>query len=358
MAISEFDMMIHAERSALLRSLPKGAQIFCSAGCSGKWYFDWIDQEYGPVKLHYGVELYSPKPEGLPPHVRWIENSVSDMPEVPTRSVDLLFSGQNIEHLYRDDLHGFLKEANRVVRNGGYICLDSPNRSISQDAGYTQPQHVLELTVAEAVTLVESAGFEIERVNGIWLCADGLRRFGDVTEMTGDVDLRRTKATDSPEASFIWWIVGRKTASPSPDLAARIDHILVRSFPPFVASRFRQAGGMLHSVEGTDAILETGSGEQGYIFYGPYIPLREGAWEASFEVKFLGPDGSLNLDVVSSGGQQTHASLVTQPGKKIGQWQHFVLPFDLTEYTEGIETRVHAAGARAQLRFGAGLRRR
>lgn len=357
MKTTGFDEMIHEERTKLLRLLPKGADVFCTAGCSGGWYFDWIEQEYGPVRLHYGVELFSPRPEKLPLNVRWIANSVATMTDVPSGSVDLLFSGQNIEHLYREDLLGFLHEANRVVRLGGHICLDSPNRTITQEARYRQPQHTLELSAPEAILLVEAAGFEIENVYGIWSCAGGLTRYDDVTKLSGNVDKRRAEARDDPFSSFIWWIVARKVGEASSTIASEVDAILLHKFPSFVATRFLNYGRSLVSVEGTDAIVQVGHNEHGFVFHGPYVPLRDGLWDASFDFKFLSNSGHLSFDVASGGGEVIHSKVSTAAGS-IGEWQHIVLPFDLSTYTDAVEARVETHGAEAQIKFGAGIRRR
>jgi hypothetical protein len=279
------------------------------------------------------------------------------MTDVPSASVDILFSGQNIEHLYREDLHGFLKEANRVVKAGGRICLDSPNRTITQDAGYTQPQHTLEFSVPEAVALVEAAGFAIEKVSGIWSCADGLKRFDDVLSLAGDVKRRLAEAALHPGESFIWWIVAQRISDPHPNLGEVADNILLRSFPSFTAARFRNAGRKLHSIEGTDAILRVTSDEHGYVMYGPYVPLRNGSWQAVFDIKFLSPAGSVTLDVASALGGAIHAELPV-PASDVGTWQSIILPFDLSDYTEGVETRMVTHGADAEVRFGVGIRRR
>jgi hypothetical protein len=349
--------MIHEERGKLLRELPRGADVFCSAGCAGRWYFDWVEEQYGPVKLHYGVELYSPRPDDLPPNVRWIQNSVADMKDVPNAAVDLLFSGQNIEHLYREDLVGFLREASRVVKDGGYICLDSPNRLITEEAGYTHPQHTLEFSVEEALTFIEAAGFVAETVRGIWSCTNGLRRYEDLTSLIDDVERRRQDGIDDPNASFIWWIVARKVQSARPDLDQFVDTVLLRSFPPFVAARFRSSGRELDSFEGTDVILRVAPADQGFVFYGPYVPLRAGEWQASADVKFLGPSGTLKMDVASQYGNKVHREMDISPSA-IGSWQNIVLPFDLAEYTEGVETRLMTNGADAQIRFGSKILRR
>jgi len=346
--------MIHEERGKLLADLPKGAEVFCSAGCAGRWYFDWVEEKYGPVKLHYGVELFSPEPHDLPKNVRWIANSVADMKDVPSGSVDLLFSGQNIEHLYREDLIGFLREAARVVKNGGYICLDSPNRLITEEAGYTHPQHTLELSIDEALSFIEAAGFEAETVRGIWSCRKGLRRYEDLTSIADEFERRRQDANDDPNASFIWWIVGRKVSDPRVDIEQVVDSVLLRSFAPFVASRFRSTGRALHSFEGTDVVLRVSPDEDGHVFYGPYVPLRRGDWLAMFEVKFLNTVGCLSFDVASQFGQIVHSELDVTPSA-IGSWQTIVLRFTLDVYTEGVEARLVTHNASAHVRFGAKL---
>ena len=112
----DFNNFIHACRSLLLAELPRNAEVVLSAGCSGKWYFDWFEECYGRVSTHIGLELYSPKPDMLPNNVRWIPNSVSCMRDIRDDSVDILFSGQNVEHLFKDDLRGFFLEASRVLK--------------------------------------------------------------------------------------------------------------------------------------------------------------------------------------------------------------------------------------------------
>ena len=347
---TDFNEIIHADRGKLLARLPKGAKTICSAGCAGGWYFDWVENCYGPVDLHIGVELYSPRPDRLPSNVRWIQNSVSDMRDVRSGSVDLLFSGQNIEHLFYDDLIGFLREANRVVRNGGHLCLDSPNRGITQDLGYTQPQHVLELTVQDAIELVEAAGFDIETVDGIWDCANGLKRFRSADEVVGDVEARRRTAPENPLSSFIWWIVARKARAASPDLEAVVERIVTRAFRPFVAARYRKVIGKVESIEGTETIIRVSRQESGYALFGPYVPLRAGKFTAEFDVKKLQDGGALHFDVVARGGNAILATHTFSAGKS--DWTKISLPFTLTEFTEGLETRVLSQEAEALLRFG------
>src|SRR4051812_10877615 len=113
MAALDFNENLHALRGAELRRMPPDARTFLSAGCAGSWYFRWIADNYPGIERHIGIEAYSPKPDDLPPGVVWIANTVGDMHDVASSSVDMLFSGQNIEHLAVPDITRFLCEAKR-----------------------------------------------------------------------------------------------------------------------------------------------------------------------------------------------------------------------------------------------------
>jgi hypothetical protein len=127
----DINLLLHQSRSAYLRGMPPGAKRLLSAGCAGLWYFEWIKQTYGCVPEHLGIEFYTPKPDGLDNNVTWIANTASDMSAVKSRSCDLVFSGQNIEHLWPEEVSGFMLEAARVLALGGHLVIDSPNRRLS-----------------------------------------------------------------------------------------------------------------------------------------------------------------------------------------------------------------------------------
>ncbi|WP_210332908.1 class I SAM-dependent methyltransferase, partial [Methylosinus sp. H3A] len=60
-----------------------------------------------------------PRPETLPANVTWIVNTAGNMESVGSSSCDIVFSGQNIEHLWPGEILGFLAEAARVLKPGG-----------------------------------------------------------------------------------------------------------------------------------------------------------------------------------------------------------------------------------------------
>lgn len=162
--------LLHHLRGNRLARLPRGITRLVSVGCAGSWYFNWFEEKYGPVEEHIGVEYYLPKPNDLPDGVVWITNTAGHMPDVPACSADAIFSGQNIEHLWPEDIVGFFSESYRILENNGLLIIDSPNRSITERLNWSQPEHIIELTVYEIRQLCKYAGFDIKRFFGIWLC--------------------------------------------------------------------------------------------------------------------------------------------------------------------------------------------
>lgn len=215
----DFNVRLHELRSIELRHLPIDGGVLLSAGCAGAWYFDWLEECAGPFERHIGVELYSPRPDALASNVTWIAESASSMPTVPDASVDVVFSGQNIEHLWVDDLVGFLEEANRVLRPGGRLVVDSPNRSAVEALGWVHPEHTIEMTADEAIHLVGLAGFEPRIVRGLWNCRDRTsrewlplcREIGDVREL-----MERSIGRREVDDDFVWWIEFERVGAPGP----------------------------------------------------------------------------------------------------------------------------------------------
>lgn len=280
----DFNDLLHELRAIELRRLPIDGGVLLSAGCAGAWYFDWVEQCAGPFERHIGVELFSPEPAGLGSNVRWIAESASAMPSVPDASVDVVFSGQNIEHLWADDMVGFLLEARRVLRAGGTLVVDSPNRLVVEALGWVQPQHTIELSPAEAIELLELAGFSPRTVRGLWSCRD--QRTGRLLELIPSPNdaagiLERSVGRRPVDDDFVWWIEAERTdADPDREaLASRVGELFAAHWP----SRVMRGAG----PAGEGVVLRT----QGLpVFAGAY---RVVSSDRTLEVRLLGEDGSV-----------------------------------------------------------------
>lgn len=327
--------------------MPPGARRLLSAGCAGLWYFEWLEQRYGPVEEHIGIEYYTPRPEGLPANVTWIANSVAEMTAVADGSCDLVFSGQNIEHLWPDETAGFLAESARVLRPGGHLVIDSPNRTMTAALNWSHPEHTIELTLAEITSLVQLAGLTPTKAVGLWLCQDP--RSGRVLPFDPNAADAEWQLTDRlvsaamyPEQSFIWWLeADRTTRAPDRDaIAAALDSIFRTHWPERVG-RLAVPEGRPREQRRDGEWVRAAPGVAGPVFFGPSMPLRAGAYRVAFR---LDPDPALEepyalCDVICRGNDAPLAEMKVAPGDKSP-----CLGFALPATTFGLQFRLSSLG--------------
>jgi SAM-dependent methyltransferase len=351
-----FAELLHELRSSLLQTAPRTRGTVLSAGCAGSWYFEWFNRCCGRPARHIGLELYQPPPAALPPGVEWLSRPASDMGPVPDASVDLVFSGQNLEHLWPEEAAGFLLESRRVLRPGGHLVLDSPNREVTSGLVWMHHEHVLEYSVDEIERLLAIAGFEVERTVGLWLCRDhATRRLlplePDPTAPDGTSSRRAREAFLRPRDSFVWWVEARPAARPCDESGLRqeVEAIAGRARDERL-QRWQGCVGR-RAGEGDGEWLEASRGEAGVLRYGPYAPLRRGRHQVSFEWRAEPTGGAavaLTFDVVEDGGRRELCRRDVLLGEiRSARPARLGLAFDLDRTTFGVEFRAISTGCAA-----------
>jgi SAM-dependent methyltransferase len=362
-----FNGLLHELRGYELARMPRVTGTMLSAGCSDASYFAWIAAHYGAVDRHIGVELYLPEPGDLPAGVEWLKRSVGDMTDVKDGSVGLVFSGQNFEHLFGDDAVDFLLEAQRVLEPGGWLVMDSPNREVASALVWTQPQHTIEFTPAEASELVTLAGFDVADVRGLWLCRDAAT--GGILPLwaAGDADLSRAEvlrrsvlASQDPANSFVWWLEAARAAR-EPDRAAlsnRYAEIYERAWAER-QQRFSHAIGERRHNAGQQ-VVAVPEAATGYALYGPFMPLVPGDYRVTFTLRRLGAVAADQpvavLDVAHGEGTLITDRSVLGHELPENVWTDLDTSFTLSELVWGGQFRVFSTGAAAlEVKFGAVL---
>ena len=273
--VTDFNVFLHELRSRELGRLPPGATAVLHGGSAGQWYFDWFRERYPTtVERHIGVDALSGRPEGLADEVEWLQRSLGDLAPVGDGEVDLIFAGQVIEHLWPEEVVGFLLEARRVLRRGGALVMDSPNRRVTTALHWEHPEHTVEFRPDEVVELLELAGFSEISMRGVWLCFDrDQQRFLSLEGAPADGDWttqrRAGAAEDRPEDSFVWWAEavrgdGRKDEQ---RLTRRVDEIY-GDYRRGRFSRLKHGVGVTSGV-GVDRIVSVQPGEFGSLVFGP-----------------------------------------------------------------------------------------
>lgn len=294
-----FHHINHELRTVELELLPRGIRDLVSIGANGRWYFDWVEGALGTLDWHIAIESYESRPNDLPANVVWLEQTADDMSQVGESSVDLVFAGQTTEHLWADQLTGFLLEAGRVLRPGGMLALDSPNRLVTEYLHWSHGEHTVELAASEIEELLVLAGFDVQSVRGIWRCRFGDRVLALEEELSNGATLVRRVADgpSHPNESFIWWVNAvRGARDPAPaDLSQRVESLYRQHWPRRVSRGL--------SVHPDDAELVLVATQQAMTL--PF-PLHAGNWVLVLEfvrgtpadaegltVRVLAPGGSV-----------------------------------------------------------------
>lgn len=110
--------------------------------------------------------------------VRYEYRSMSDLSFADDASVDLVYSGQSIEHVDEADGDAALSEAFRVLEPGGHLALDTPNAAVCrlQQDSFIDPDHKVEYTLDALTQKVTAAGFEVVTARGLNWGGTGIGR--------------------------------------------------------------------------------------------------------------------------------------------------------------------------------------
>ena len=120
--------------------------------------------------------------------VRYEYRSMADLSFADDASVDLIYSGQSIEHVTESDGEIVLKESYRILRPGGYMAIDTPNGTVCrlQQAALIDPDHKVEYTLTQLRDKVEGAGFHVLTERGLnWGGAAVARQQFDPVALAG-----------------------------------------------------------------------------------------------------------------------------------------------------------------------------
>lgn len=101
--------------------------------------------------------------------VQYRYHSMTDLSRYPDDSFDMVMSGQSIEHVSEEQGDLVIQESFRVLKPGGYFCLDTPNGPACrlQQEGFINEDHKIEYSHEQISAKIKWAGFEIREAKGL-----------------------------------------------------------------------------------------------------------------------------------------------------------------------------------------------
>ena len=236
------------------------------------------------------------------------------------------------------------------------MVIDSPNRLITALYGGAHPEHMVELTPAEAIDLLDAAGFEIESIRGVFHCRDRQGALLPIDTLTDtpphSIIDRCLSAVDAPDDSFIWWIHARRSDR-SPDrvrVAAVVEAAWRTGWPERMSRLATQIGERKTTPDG--ACFESMVGQAGAVLYGPYAPVRAGRYRATIHVKLLSscpPDTPVSFADAVFNTEAVVKALkhLKSDDLSLTEYSPTVLEFDIPETLFGFQMRLISNGAAA-----------
>ncbi len=102
--------------------------------------------------------------------IEYIQSPMVDLSAIEDEIADLVFSGESIEHVTKPEAVRVIAEARRVLKPGGYFCLDTPNSKLTRIHSPNQfihPEHKIEYVPSDLITMLKTGGFEVIETGGI-----------------------------------------------------------------------------------------------------------------------------------------------------------------------------------------------
>jgi SAM-dependent methyltransferase len=149
-----------------LRGRCEGRDVL-EAGCGEGYGADLIaDVASRVIALDYDVATVA-HVRACYPRVDVRHGNLAELP-LPNGSVDVVVNFQVIEHLW--DQPQFVAECLRVLRPSGVLLMSTPNRVTFSPGRDTpiNPFHTRELNAGELTELLESAGFTLDAMQGVF----------------------------------------------------------------------------------------------------------------------------------------------------------------------------------------------
>jgi len=141
--------------------------------------------------------------------IHYIYGTMSDLSFLENDSVEMVFMGESIEHISEEEGYKTFSESFRVLKKGGYLILDTPNRLVTMlqcPDTLINPEHRIEYTPEKMREKIRNKGFTIIREFGISPFLKSLRE----KKFFKEEFFILNPITDKPEEAYLMGFFCRK----------------------------------------------------------------------------------------------------------------------------------------------------
>jgi SAM-dependent methyltransferase len=162
--------------------------------------------------------------------VRYHYHSMTDLSAYASHSFDLVYCGESIEHVTREDAWHVFDQVHRVLRPGGTFALDTPNAAVTrlQQAAFIDPDHDYEYTAPEMEFMLRRCGFRIQHALGLNYAGSCLEASAFSVE---EVATRRGVFSEPGSCYLLAYICSRDRMPAPSRIGARLLRRLTRTRP-------------------------------------------------------------------------------------------------------------------------------
>lgn len=137
--------------------------------------------------------------------IRGLYRSMVDLSPIADASIDMVWSGESIEHVTEEEADIVCQESFRVLRPGGYFCLDTPNAAVTRlqcPDEMIHPEHKKEYRAEELRAKLEKWGFEVVDAKAVCPMPESVR----TGKFDSDEIIRNMMITDNAEDGYLFYL--------------------------------------------------------------------------------------------------------------------------------------------------------
>lgn len=141
--------------------------------------------------------------------IRYLYQSMAEPLPLEGGTVDLVFSGESIEHISEAEADLVCCEAWRLLRPGGHFCLDTPNGALTRvqsPEALIHPEHKREYRPSELRTKLEAVGFQIVEAGAICPMPESLR----TGKFSYEEMVHRRGLSENPDEGYLFYLNARR----------------------------------------------------------------------------------------------------------------------------------------------------